>query len=98
MQAATTVFRTATTLGATEIAGLLAETARDLACHLLPCSLSREDWLRSVGATTVTPLARRSRYGLAGWAGTPCRMSQMPKAQTWTDGQQAGTVGFAHRC
>ena len=97
MQAAATALRTATTLGAAEIADLL-ETTRDLACHLLPCSLSREDWLRSVGATTVTLLARRSRYGLAGWVGTPCRMSQMPKAQTWTDGQQAGTVGFAYRC
>jgi hypothetical protein len=66
MQTAATALRTAITPGATELADLSAETVRDLVCYLLCCSLSREGWLRSVGATTVTPLASQSRYGLAG--------------------------------
>jgi hypothetical protein len=66
MQTPAIALRTAITPGATELADLLGVTARDLVRQPLPCSLSREDWLRSVGATTVTPLASQSRYGLAG--------------------------------
>ncbi len=67
----TAALRTATTPGAAEIADLLEETARDLAHHLLPWSLPREGWLRSVGAATVTPFASQLRYHLAGLARTP---------------------------
>jgi hypothetical protein len=63
MQAAAPALRTATTPGSVEIADLLEVTARDL---VRQPSLSRKDWLRSIGATTVTHLASQSRYGLAG--------------------------------